>query len=179
MVSPTSAPDPSKSSPDGTFTTANEVDNANDELDTFPHLPLQLFVHMREEPATVNEVSPVVVKFSEQLEQQDRVCLPLNMGAKREEQGEEGDTNSVEDAEEIKQLTLSTEESLRERLSVLVKIEDDVDHLVKDSERNMYRLEGLESGTSYAKPPEDWKPPVVLAEGEPAFSNVDNPGGLG
>jgi hypothetical protein len=62
---------------------------------------------------------------------------------------------------------------------VLVKIEDDVDHLVKDSERNMYRLEGLESGTSYAKPPEDWKPPAVLAEGEPAFSNVDNPGGWG
>jgi hypothetical protein len=66
-VSPTSAPDPSKSSPDGTFATANEVDNANDNSDTFPHVPLQLFVDRREDQATVNEVSPVVVEFSEQL----------------------------------------------------------------------------------------------------------------
>jgi ribosomal silencing factor RsfS len=69
------------------------------------------------------------------------------MGAVRDEQEAGGDIDSVEDADEIKQSTLSTEESICERLSVLVKIEDDVYHVVKDSERNMYHLEGLESGT--------------------------------
>jgi hypothetical protein len=92
-----------------------------------------------------------------------------------EEEAENGDGDSVGDAMECAELDECLEETLRDRLQVLVKEEGPE---VSDCENNGILLkQGLSPEVAMPSVPSDWTPPVAkAAKGEPAFESVDNPG---
>jgi hypothetical protein len=100
----------------------------------------------------------------------------LNMSDVNEEQAETGDSDSVaDDAIEAAVLDECLDESLRDRLEILVKNEGPE---VSDCENNRILLKkGLAAEVSMPSAPPDWTPPIPKTEkGEPTFESVDNPG---
>jgi hypothetical protein len=99
----------------------------------------------------------------------------LNMNDVIEEGAENGDGDSVGDAMECAELDDCLEETLRDRLQVLVKEEGPE---VSDCENNGILLKkGLSPEVSMPSAPSDWTPPIAKAgKGEPMFDSVDNPG---
>jgi hypothetical protein len=92
-----------------------------------------------------------------------------------EEQAEHGDGDSVADAIESAELEEALEESLRDRLLILVKNKGEQ---VSDVESNRILLKkGLAAEILMPSAPSDWTAPIPKAEkGEPTFESVDNPG---
>jgi hypothetical protein len=91
-----------------------------------------------------------------------------------EEQAKTGDSDSVaDDAIEAAVLDECLDESLRDRLEILVKNEGPE---VSDCENNRILLEkGLAAEVSMPSAPPDWTPPIPKTEkGEPTFESVDN-----
>jgi hypothetical protein len=105
------------------------------------------------------------------------IQVSLNMSDVAEEQAEHGDGDSIAEAIESAELEEALEESLRDRLLVLVKNEGSEEEVL-DCERNSILLKkGLAAEISMPSAPSDWTPPIPKAEkGEPMFVNVDNPG---
>ena len=99
----------------------------------------------------------------------------LNMNDVIEEEAENGDGDSVGDAMECAELDECLEETLRDRLQVLVKEEGPE---VSDCENNGILLkQGLSPEVAMPSVPSDWTPPVAIAaKGEPAFEVADTPG---
>jgi hypothetical protein len=105
------------------------------------------------------------------------VQVSLDMRDVVEEQGEHGDGDSVADAIESAELEEALEESLRDRLFVLMKNEGSEEEVL-DCERNSVLLKkGLAAEVSMPSVPLDWVPPIPnAAKGEPSFESLDNPG---
>jgi hypothetical protein len=93
------------------------------------------------------------------------------------EQDEHGDGDIVADAIESLELEEALEESLCDRLFILVKNKGSEEEVL-DCERNSVLLKkGLAVEISMPSAPSDWTPPIPKAEkGEPVFETVDNPG---
>lgn len=101
----------------------------------------------------------------------------LNMNDVHEADEEEGDGDSAADATEINDLDEAAEESLRERLQVLIKCEDTVEQAVRDDVPNGIFLKGLSADIAMPTAPADWKPDAPkVHKNEPAFDDIDNPG---
>jgi hypothetical protein len=105
------------------------------------------------------------------------VRVALNMSDVLEEEGEHGDGDSIAEAIESAELEEALDESLRDRLLILVKNEGS-EAEVSDCDRNRILLKkGLGAEVSMPSVPDDWTPPTAKAEkGEPLFEGVDNPG---
>ena len=100
----------------------------------------------------------------------------LNMNDVLEEQAENGDGDSIADALESIEMDDCLEESIRDRLDILVKNEGGSE--VSDCDKNRILVKkGLAPEVSMPTVPSDWIPPMAKVEkGEPTFENVDNPG---
>ena len=81
----------------------------------------------------------------------------LDMEAVKNEEEEVGDGDSVEDADESNVLMEGVMSVAKERLQVLVKLEDDTDDVALDNEANQVRfdLENLDPTTKVPMPPPD------------------------
>ena len=101
------------------------------------------------------------------------------MDAIEEDAQDQGDGDSVVDAEEMDVLNELVAEVETERLKVLIKQEDDTDEAVLDADSNQLRfdLEDLDEDTKLPVRPKDWQPkPPNTKLNEPNFDVVDNPG---
>jgi hypothetical protein len=105
------------------------------------------------------------------------VQVSLNMNDVLEEETEHGDGDSIADAIESEELEEALDESIRDRLLILIKNEGSEEEVL-DCDRNHILLKkGLDKEVSMPSVPDDWMPPVAKAEkGEPLFESVDNPG---
>ena len=95
------------------------------------------------------------------------------------EMEEEGEGDSCASADAIDDLDSGLQTAQRERLEVLVKIEDDVEESANDNAKNCLLIaEAVEDhNMKIIKPPEDWTAPAPKTrKGEPDFVDVDNPG---
>ena len=81
------------------------------------------------------------------------------------------------DAQEVKDLEEALEESMRDRLQILVN-RDEVEEAAIDCETDKFVLKkGISAEISLPKVPDDWKPkPVKPEKNEPEWKDVDNPG---
>jgi hypothetical protein len=106
------------------------------------------------------------------------VQVSLNMNDVLEEEAEHGDSDSIADAIELAELEEALDESIRDRLLILIKNEGSEEEEVSDCNRNHIILKkGLDKEVSMPSVPDDWMPPVAKAEkGEPLFESVDSPG---
>jgi hypothetical protein len=94
-----------------------------------------------------------------------------------EEEDEEGEGDSMCDAQEVKDLEEALEESMRDRLQILVN-RDEVEEAAIDCETDKFILKkGISPEISLPKVPDDWKPKAVNPEkNQPHWKDIDNPG---
>ncbi len=94
-----------------------------------------------------------------------------------EEEDEEGEGDSMRDAQEVKDLEEALEESMRDRLQILVN-RDEVEEAAIDCETDKFILKkGISPEILLPKVPDDWKPKAVNPEkNQPHWKDIDNPG---
>jgi hypothetical protein len=104
--------------------------------------------------------------------------LVLDMHLVTEEALEEGDGDSNCSAAELEELESSMQSANKERIEVLIKMEDDTDKIIIDSPKNcILTVKGLGEEVALSKAPDNWTPKAPnKAAGEPELAAIDNPG---
>ena len=92
-----------------------------------------------------------------------------------EEEEESGDTDSIDESDEMRELDEAAQESLRDRLLSFLEEGDPATNLSEGAAAQYVMKFGEELEYSWPKPPKDWKP-AKRKDDEPEFKDVDNPG---
>jgi hypothetical protein len=103
----------------------------------------------------------------------------LNMNDVVEEAGKHGDGDSVGEANKAAELEESLDETLRDRLLILIKNKGSEEEVLDTEQNHVLLKKGLAAEISMPSVPPDWIPPnPKVSKGEPKlFDSVDNPGG--
>ena len=161
--------------PTAATTVPNERTGSRRQLFTDIHVQGEANNRNNEVDDDVSVLSAVIVEPRPTIREQ---TAPEDDGLDVEEEID-GDGDSLSDAEDVVLLDSATQQALRSRLEVLVKLEDDIEEAVLDGEANQtpFGVEGLDELTSLPKIPDDWVLPEPLLEAnEPPFDEIDNPG---
>ncbi len=152
-----------------------------DRRELFPTTPLATRPTARATTRNNNEETPSPRPIDAETEPQNYLHRTdadrLVMRDVEQEEDEEGDGDSMCDADEIKCLEEALEESIRDRLQILLT-RDQVEEAAIDCESDKFVLKkGVATEISLPKVPDDWKPKAVAPEKhQPEWKDVDNPG---